>query len=151
MSKLRRPDLIRLKSGHKYFLYLVLVLLFFSGLAWAFSSYLAPLPNEFQSSSKLWAMKIHGAAAMAILVLLGTLLNGHVKFAWMAHRNRINGVLVLATFAILTLTGYGLYYSGSEKLRTWTSWVHLCVGLFLPILLVFHIWLGRRTRLPSEL
>jgi uncharacterized membrane protein len=144
------PDSIRLKSGHRYSLYAVLALLFCSGVAWAFFSYLAPLPNESQSTSKSWAMKIHGAAAMAILVLLGTLLNGHVKSAWVAHRNRINGVTLLATFAILTLTGYGLYYSGGEQLRAWTSWIHLCIGLILPIMLVLHIWLGRRTRTPFE-
>ena len=40
-------------------------------------------------------MKIHGAAAMAILVLVGMLLTGHVRFAWRARRNRGNGSLFL--------------------------------------------------------
>ncbi len=91
-------------------------------------------------------MKIHGAAAMAILVLVGVLLNGHVRFAWRARRNRGNGALVLSAFGILTITGYGLYYAGGERLRAWTSWIHLAVGLALPLLLILHIWLGKRTR-----
>ena len=97
-------------------------------------------------SAKAWAMKIHGAAAMAILVLVGMLLNGHVRFAWRARRNRGNGSFFLGAFGLLTVTGYGLYYAGSENLRAWTSWIHLAVGLTLPALLVLHIWLGKRTR-----
>jgi hypothetical protein len=35
-----------------------------------------------------------------------------------------------------TATGYGLYYAGSERLRAWTSWIHLGVGLIFPMGLV---------------
>jgi hypothetical protein len=91
-------------------------------------------------------MKIHGAAAMASLVLLGTLLNVHVKFAWRAGRNRINGAILLSVFGVLIVTGYGLYYAGGEKLRAWTSWIHLVIGVAVPIFLVIHILLGRGAR-----
>src|SRR5207253_6019169 len=140
-----RPDSIRLKHLQRYFLYAVVALLFFSGVAWTYWNYLAVSPGDFETSAKSWAMKIHGAAAMAILVLIGMLLNGHVKFAWRARRNRANGSVFLSAFAVLTITGYGLYYAGGEKLRAWASWIHLAVGLALPILLLIHIFLGRRT------
>jgi hypothetical protein len=103
-------------------------------------------PGDFETSAKTWAMKIHGGSAMAILVLIGMLLSGHVRFAWRASRNRANGSVFLSAFAVLTITGYGLYYAGSERLRAWTSWIHLAVGLALPVLLLIHIFLGRRTR-----
>ncbi|HEY4639242.1 MAG TPA: hypothetical protein VIG87_04920 [Candidatus Udaeobacter sp.] len=102
-------------------------------------------------TAKAWTMKIHGAAAMAILVLLGMLLSGHVRFAWRARRNRANGSLFLGAFGILTITGYGLYYAGGETLRAWTSWIHLGVGLALPLFLILHICLGRRTRPATQL
>lgn len=140
-----RPDSIRLKRSQRYFLYAVLALLFLSGAGWAYWNYLRS-PGDFEASAKSWAMKIHGAAAMVILVMIGMLLNGHVKFAWRARRNRANGSIFLSTFAVLALTGYGLYYAGGEGLRAWTSWIHLGVGLALPILLLIHISLGRRTR-----
>jgi hypothetical protein len=143
-----RPDSIRLKHLQRYFLYAVVALLFFSGAAWTYWNYLAVSPGDFETSAKSWAMKIHGAAAMAILVLIGMLLNGHVRFAWRAARNRANGSVFLGAFAVLTITGYGLYYAGGERLRAWTSWIHLAIGLVLPILLLIHIFLGRRTR-PS--
>lgn len=142
----RRPDPIRLKRFQRWFLYAVLALLFITGAAWAFWNYLAPAPGDFEMSTKAWAMKIHGAAAMAILVLIGMLLTGHVRFAWRVRRNRGNGSLFLGAFGILTVTGYGLYYAGDENLRAWSSWIHLAIGLALPCLLVLHIWLGKRTR-----
>jgi hypothetical protein len=132
----------------RYFLYAVLALIFLSGAAWAYWNYLAATPGDFETSAKAWAMKIHGAAAMAILVSVGMLLNEHVRLAWRARRNRANGSVFLSAFAVLTITGYVLYYSGGEKLRAWTSWIHLAVGLVLPILLLIHIFLGKRTRPP---
>ena len=33
----------------------------------------------------------------------------------------------------------------AKDLRAWTSWIHLAVGLALPILLLIHILLGKRT------
>jgi hypothetical protein len=137
-----------LKRLQRYFLYAVLALLFLSGVAWTYWNYLPASAGDFEISAKTWAMKIHGAAAMAILVLIGTLLTGHVRFAWRARRNRANGSVFLSAFTVLTITGYGLYYAGGERLRAWTSWIHLAVGLALPILLLIHIFLGRRTR-PS--
>ena len=53
---------------------------------------------------------------------------------------------LLTAFGILTLTGYGLYYAGGEKLRAWTSLIHLWLGLALPIIIALHVWLGHRSR-----
>lgn len=145
------PDLIRLKPVHRRLLYSVVALLFLTGAAWAYWNFFVPLPGDFERSAEAWALKIHGAAAMAILVLVGMLLTGHVRFAWRASRNRGNGWLFLAAFGILALTGYGLYYAGGESLRVWTSWIHLSVGLALPLLLILHIWLGKRTRPAVQL
>ena len=145
-----RPDSIRLKRLQRYFLYAVLALLFLSGVAWTYWNYLVASPGDFEMGAKAWAMKIHGAAAMAILVLVGMLLTGHVRFAWRARRNRGNGSLFLSAFAVLTISGYGLYYAGGERVRAWTSWTHTAVGLALPIFLIVHIWLGKRTRVTVQ-
>src|SRR5947207_9478613 len=136
------PYSIRLKPLQRYFLYAVVALLFFSGVAWAYWNYLAVSPGDFETSAKTWAMKLHGAAAMAILVLIGMLLTGHVRFAWRAGRNRLNGSVFLSAFAVLTITGYGLYYAGGERLRAWTSWIHLAIDLSLPILVLTTIFRG---------
>jgi hypothetical protein len=139
-----------LKRSQRYLLYTVLALLFLSGVVWAYWNYLVAVPGDFEMSAKAWAMKIHGAAAMAVLVLIGMLLSTHVRLAWRARRNRANGSVFLSAFSVLTITGYGLYYAGDERLRAGTSWIHLAVGLALPILLLIHLFLGRRTRPTAE-
>src|SRR5215468_2507715 len=146
-----RMDPIRLKRFQRFFLYAVLALLFLTGTAWAYWNYLVLESRDFEMSAKAWAMKIHGGAAMAILVLVGMLLTSHVRSAWRVRRNRGNGSLFLGAFGLLTVTGYGLYYAGGEKLRAWTSWIHLAVGLALPLILILHIWLGKRTRPAAPL
>lgn len=145
-----RPDSIRLTRAHRSLVYATLALLFLSGAVWAGLNYFTVAPDDFGSASKSVAMKIHGGAAMAILVLIGMVLHGHVRFAWRVSRNRINGTIFLGAFALLTLTGYGLYYAGGEKLRAWTSWIHLTAGLILPILFLMHVWLGKRTRPATQ-
>lgn len=141
-----RRDPIRLRRDYRYFLYFVFGLLFISGAAWGYFNYLSPRSEDFEQAAKSLSMKIHGAMAMATLVLIGAMLTTHVRFSWRANRNRFNGTLFLTTLGILIVTGYGLYYAGNERLRAWTSWIHLAVGLALPGLLFIHIMVGRRTR-----
>jgi hypothetical protein len=87
--------------------------------------------------SEPWWLRLHGAAAMAFLVVLGTILPGHAKRAWalrrnctqQVRRNIITGILMLSLVATLVLTGYALYYSGSEELRPYISTCHWAAGL----------------------
>jgi hypothetical protein len=142
-----RRNSAKLSRRYKAWLYTVTLVIYMTGAAWGWLHYLAPRPDELALHSPLepWLMKLHGAGAMALLVLLGTLLPGHVRFAWHAHRNRPNGIMLISVFAFLILTGHGLYYFGDERLRSWTSSLHLVVGLALPLALILHILSGRRS------
>ena len=83
-------------------------------------------------------------AAMATLLLLGALIPLHALRAWRAAQNRISGS-VMATFnAVLIVTAFGLYYLGSETLRTWMSWIHIAAGCLLALWFPVHIVWGRR-------
>ena len=148
-----RRNSAKLSGGHKVWLYASLILLYLSGVAWACLHYFVRTAGEFGDQphpTEPWSLQIHGAAAMAILVILGTLLPGHVRFAWHARRNRPNGIALIAFLGFLVLSGYGLYYFGNERLRSWTSWSHLAVGLVLPGILILHIWSGRRST-PAQI
>lgn len=142
-----RPDSIRLSQRHKLVLYSVLGVVFASGVIWAWLHYFGSTENEFGASpAKAWVLMIHGLFAAVSLMLIGSLLPLHVKYAWRAHRNRGNGIFFISMVALLIGTGYALYYIGNEHLRSWTSWIHLGVGLIFPILLIVHIWRGRLSR-----
>jgi hypothetical protein len=143
-----RRNSIQLSRRHEWFAYVVSASVFGTGAAWAAFHYLSAPPNEFGGASpgESWMLKAHGAAAMAALMLIGTLLPMHAKFAWRAGRNLRTGLSLLGIFLFLVLTGYGLYYFGGERLRYWTSAAHLWVGLALPLIMFVHVWRGKKTR-----
>ena len=53
---------------------------------------------------------------------------------------------MVATNTVLVVTASGLYYAGSDLLRTFAANVHIAAGLAVPALIVTHIVLGRRGR-----
>lgn len=145
-----RRNSAKLSYRHKVWLFAITILIYGSGVVWAYLHHFARRMSEFGEQphpAEPWSLRLHGAAVMAILVILGTLLPTHVRFAWHARRNRPNGIMLISVFAFLILTGYGLYYFGDERLRSWTSWLHLVVGLALPLALILHIRSGRRSGL----
>src|SRR4029079_2994840 len=147
-SPLMRRNSAKLSCRHKVWFYTIFVLIYGSGICLIYFHYFARTLGEFGDqphSVEPWSLKIHGAAAMGFLVILGTLLPGHVRFAWHARRNRPNGIFLLVTVALLIVSGYGLYYFGDEHWRSWSSWSHLIIGLALPLILFVHIRSGRRS------
>ena len=137
---------LRLSPRHRLTFYCASLLLFLSGAAWAWAHYLdesgptSGWPREW----KPLLLKIHGFSAMAFVLLLGTLLPGHVRRAWHARKNRNNGAFFLSVVGLLTLSGYALYYLGDETWRNATTQFHLWLGLVAPVLLLWHIRAGRK-------
>lgn len=126
----------RLPVVLRVMLYAAFLVLLATGVAWEASS---PGP---------WAaflMKLHGAAAMLALVLLGTLLMHHIPAGWATLKNRASGVLALGAMASLVVSGYLLYYAGGESLRSFASQSHLWVGVAAAVVVALHI---RRSAIP---
>ena len=136
---------LQLSPRHRLTLYLVSVVLLVSGAAWAWVDWLddAGQAGDALRQWKPWLLKVHGYAALGFVLLLGTLLPGHIRRAWNAHTNRTNGAFFLAAVSLLTLSGYTLYYLGDENWRNAMSQGHLWLGLAAPVLLFWHIRSGR--------
>ncbi len=137
----------RLDVLHRRALYLVCGVLFVTGALWALIHYLPVqlgLDERASMADAVVAMKVHGAAAMLVLVLIGTVLPRHVQQGLKNARNRRTGVGMLSVFAVLSVSGYFLYYAGSEEFRSFNSWLHLAAGLALPAMVFAHV--ARRVR-----
>ena len=131
---------MRLGRHHRQWIYAVGGSLVGSGIGWLIAHYFLVDPGAFGEThhpSEPWWLRLHGAAVMAFLVVLGTILPGHVKRAWSLRKNRaksvrrnvVTGILMLSLVAALMLTGYALYYSGDEDLRPYISTGHWVLGL----------------------
>jgi hypothetical protein len=142
-------DRIGLSQRHRAWVYAGFGVAFLSGLCWIGAQLWCGDGGPFgESPSALarWSMQVHGGAAMLVLVLLGTLLPGHVKRAWKTRRSRWTGGLMLGVNGLLIATGYALYYAGGEDLRAIASPLHWVAGLGLPALFGWHLWEARARR-----
>lgn len=148
LRKARRHNEIRLSRTQQVWIYSISGILFLSGTLWAFAHYILSGESDFGprvSPLEPWSLRLHGAAAMAFLVLLGSLLPGHMRGAWLAKKNLPSGVAFLSLNGVLIISGYALYYVASEDLRPAASWVHLVAGVVVAPALLWHVLAGRKT------
>lgn len=124
----------------KYALYIDLFVLLLTGLFYAIPAYLdrwffigidGPISNH-------TLMTLHGALAFLALYLFGYISRSHIQPRLRLKRHIYSGMLVLIGWLILSLSGYLLYYLGSEVLRLWSSDIHCLLGVLLPIALIGH-------------
>lgn len=140
---------MRLGKWHQGYLYVFGTLLVLSGALWLLFHYFVRIPGQFGDSPhplERWWLCIHGLSAAAFLIGFGSVLPGHVRRAWVGHRNRIAGACFFTLLALLIGSGYGLYYLGEDSVRVPVSAVHWLVGLGMPAIMGWHIWLGRTSR-----
>ena len=138
----------KLERWHRRIVYATGGGLLLSGAAWLVLHYFLRPESEFGESVhpfEPWAIKVHGATAMAALFFIGSLLHMHMRRALRAGRNTIIGWALIATLSFLTLTGYGLYYVAGESDRPLWSLLHWSVGFAVAVLFVAHVLVGRRS------
>ena len=140
---------LRLERWHRHALYAVVIALAGSGMLWLAAHYFLRSQGEFGVAVhplEPWSMKLHGAAALAMMFFAGSVMNSHIRRAFRAASNLAAGGSLVAVLALLTLTGYGLWYVAGETSHATWSIMHWVPGLAFPLLLLWHIRCGRRAR-----
>lgn len=136
-----------LSPRHQAWVFALAAALLASGVLWLLYHYLLAEPDEFGASQQpleIWWLRLHGAAAMGFLVVLGSVLPVHARRAWHARLNYRTGIGVLAVAALLVLSGYALYYASGENSRPWLSLLHWAIGLLAAPMLTLHVLRGKR-------
>ena len=138
-------DRIRLPRWQRWATYASFGLLFLTGIfSWALDLQRGENPA---SATQVGLLRLHGLAAMLVLICFGSLLTNHVRIGWAVQHNRWLGGTMVAITVLLTITGYALYYAVGDAMRLSASWIHFCVGVAVLPLLPLHIWRGRNTRI----
>jgi hypothetical protein len=149
----RPAEPVRLGYWHQFAVYSATAALAVSGLLWLVYHFFLAEPGEFGGQIhplEPWLLRFHGAAAMAGLIVYGSLLPIHVRRAWTLRRNILLGIGLITIMLLLTVTGYLLYYAGGEQSRAVISALHWIVGLVVPALLIWHVISGRRQTRASR-
>jgi hypothetical protein len=140
---------VRLSGRHQAWLYGSAGALLGTGALWTVFHYFLQVEGEFGEQPHVlepWWLKLHGAAAMVFLMVLGSLVRGHVRLGWKSGINRSSGAILVTVTSFLVLTGWALYYVGVDGARPWISASHWGVGLASPFALLVHVVRGRGTR-----
>ena len=137
-------DRILLPRWQRLLTYATFALLLVTGVCW----WLLDIQRGENPANppQVWLLRLHGLMAMLALVCFGSMLTAHVRIAWTLRRNRPLGATLFATVVTLAITGYALYYSVGDLMRSLSSWIHFCVGVAAPALLALHIVRGRAAR-----
>ena len=130
----------------RWTVYLTSLALFVSGALWLVVHYGRASADDLPPPAQAWLLRVHGLAMLVGLFVYGSLLRTHMINAWQMQRNRTTGVLLAVVLALLTLTGYLLYYGSGESSRPVISIAHWVVGLAIGVVLPVHVWQGRRER-----
>jgi cytochrome b561 len=138
---------LRLEPGLRFWNYAVFATLVATGVIWLIADMLKTSADEERwQAIAANVLMLHGMTAMIALVVLGAVIALHVRYSWRAGKNRMSGAVMVGANAVLVITAWGLYYAGSDLLRTFAADVHIAVGIAWPALVIAHVVLGRRTR-----
>jgi hypothetical protein len=137
---------LRLSPALRYAVYATFAILFASGAVWLVADALKDGENgELWQQVGAMLLMTHGGSAMVTLMMLGALVPVHMRYGWRARRNLTTGIVMATVGAMLIVTAFGLYYFGAEGARAVVGNVHTWLGAVSPVLLVAHVWWGRRT------
>lgn len=140
---------VRLHPLQRRLFYFVFGILFVSGVCWLIEESLKdPELRPGRTGLQTLSMKIHGAAMLVYLAMLGGLLT-HVRLGLALRNNRLSGFSIIALNATLALTAWALYYLSDDVLRQWSSTLHWVIGASALPLLIAHVLLGRRSALKA--
>jgi hypothetical protein len=134
-------DPLYLGRGRKRLVQVIGIAVWLSGCAWLGLHYFAQQQTEFGPAphpAEHWTLMAHGLFAFAALWAFGLLWSGHIAAAWKSGRHRVTGSALFLAMAALIVSGYLLYYAGSDTVRPLLSLAHWAIGLALPAAYGWH-------------
>jgi MFS family permease len=126
----------------KWTLYLGVAVCFITGVLWLMLDNYFEKEGDFGPIKHPWqfnVLKIHGAVAMAMMMLFGGVLATHVRHYWRKNRSRKSGLLLVLSFVILIVSAYLLFYASEDIWRSSAQWLHIVFGIGLPLTLTIHV------------
>jgi hypothetical protein len=139
----------RLTKWQIWLLSLSGVLLWLSGSAWLLLHYFGRTQGDFGPETnplEPWMLRLHGLVMLPALLGVGGLFIAHFPKGWLHKPQRIGGIVLSVVLLELTVTGYLLYYTGDDDLRTLIGQAHWIAGLGVPVAFIWHYLNGLRAR-----
>lgn len=142
-----RPIGIKIPRYFRTILFSTLALSWCSGLVFYLLNRWITVAGDFGPEKHPWqfpVLQAHGAAAFLMLMCYGAIFTNHAPRAWRVNRYRWLGISLASLIWLQIGSAYILYYFAEQQLRQWIGNLHALIGLCLPLILYFHIRIGRR-------
>jgi hypothetical protein len=120
------PDLLRSS------IYLGFGGVWLTGCVWLVLHLFFAVPGEFGIArhplepTMLW---IHGALSIAIAYLSGWIMARHASEAWRQQKRRTSGGLLTAVLAVLSVSGFALFFITDSNWQTQSARIHEILGV----------------------
>ena len=125
-----------------------------SGAALLWIRYGLPLDEDsfsiYRHPTEPWWLVLHVLAAPVFLFEMGDIFLHHAKRHWRARLHRGSGGLLFALIALMTYTGYLLYFVGDERWHNAIKLLHIATGLLFASVLGWHVVAGRLAKLRAR-
>lgn len=139
---------MRLSYFQRLFSHITIFALLISGVIWTIFNF---IDAETYRLIMVFSLRLHGLAAFGFLIVFGMLLSTHIAFNWRVKKNRrISGIILTAFFVILIISGYCLYYVGSEQIRAFISYLHWILGILCSGIFVAHFLIKSKKKIPIQ-
>ena len=150
---MKRPNAGRvghLPTRRKVSIYVTSAGVWLTGCVWLVFHYFIKVEDQYGFDTphpgEHYSLIAHALFAFVAIWFFGVLWPGHVKKSWKAHIRRWSGGFLFGFTTWLTLTGFLLYYVGSDFWRSTTSLAHWIAGIAGLIPFVWHLVTRRATR-----
>ncbi len=141
---------IKIPKLHQMWLFSIFTLAWCSGVAFfvlktwfIVEGEFGPEKHPFQFTS----LQIHGLIAFLMMITYGYFIGTHVQNTWKMKSKRTSGILLVVIPAFMMITAYLLYYIAKDRTREIIGYVHLGIGLILPLILTIHVL--QKTQKPN--
>jgi hypothetical protein len=136
----------------RFAVYTVFGLLWVSGCWWLVLDRFFTRPGQFGPMPHPWEpamLLIHGVVAIVSMYVLGWVTARHVLRWWPAKLRRLSGGLLAALFAVLTLSGFALFFVSDDRFQRFSAASHDVLGIAITAFAIQHWFFARRRDIRS--
>lgn len=136
----------RMSRGLRYAVFAVFGVVWLTGCLWLILHQFFAKAGPFGVARHPWespTMLLHGILAVGSTYLLGWISAHHVIDSWGQGRRRLGGGALAAVLAVLTVSGFALFFISDDYWQRINANAHELLGLGVTVIALQH-WYGAR-------
>jgi hypothetical protein len=143
----------RMSRPQRIWVYAIVGTLWLTGIVWFFLDEFGATRGEFGVTPhplEAPLLLLHGILAILSMYLFGWIVARHVSRWWAARQRRLSGGLLTGLLALLSVSGFALFFLVNDRSLQIATVIHDALGLAAVIFAVQHWFLRGRRMQPTH-